>query len=48
MKLMKLENCMSEKNANLIDMSKLKHKIKVEKAIEVELFNQLLKQDCLF
>ena len=27
MKLMKLENCMSEKNANLIDMNKLKHKI---------------------
>jgi len=48
MKLMKLENCISEKNSNFIDMTKLKYKIKVEKAIEIELFNQLLKQDCLF
>ena len=39
MKLMKLENCISEKNSNLIDMTKLKNKIVNEKAIDVELFN---------
>ena len=39
MKLMEYENCMSEKNNNLIDMKKLKNKIQVEKAIDIDLFN---------
>ena len=45
---MELENCISDKREDLIDMTKLRNKIKNEKAIDIELFNQLLKQDCLF
>ena len=45
---MELENCISDKRDDLIDMIKLKNKIKVEKAIDIDLFNQLLKSDCLF
>lgn len=48
MHLMELENCISDKRDDLIDMIKLKNKIKVEKAIDIDLFNQLLKSDCLF
>lgn len=45
---MKLENCLSEKSDKFLDMTKLKNKIKVEKAIDIFLFNQLLNKDCLF
>ena len=46
MRLMQLEDCMTENGQN-IDMHNLRKKIK-DGVIDVEIFNQLLKQDCLF
>ena len=48
--LMELEDCISDNRHNMdrcVDMAKLRAKIQ-SKVMDVELFNQLLKQDCLF
>jgi hypothetical protein len=46
MNLMELEQCISPNN-KYIDMTCLRSKIK-DGDISVDIFNQLLKQDCLF
>ena len=45
--LMKMEQCLCDQDTK-VDMHKLRDKMEVEQSIDVELFNQMLKQDCLF
>jgi len=50
MTLMEKEDCVSDNRHSMdrcVDISKLRRKLQT-KVIDVELFNQLLKQDCLF
>lgn len=46
LKLFELENCVTE-NKKYIDMSQIKRKFQ-SKVLDVELFNQLVRPDCLF
>ena len=54
MKLLQLEDCythtinIDEGEKADVDCMKLKQRIKVDKTIDVDIFNQLLKQDCLY
>jgi len=45
MELLEEQDCLSD-NQEFIDISKLRQRIKIDKTMKSEVFNQLLRQDC--